>query len=220
MYNFQIMSIVVKNEIIDSIKTGDLVFKPALDQLQFRPHAVDLRLGYQFRVPTRAFNTTASKEGRTATTLDHLALSNGQFTYYDEIKLKPGQYFDILPGESILGFTMEELKIKSNTLMGILYPRSSVNRRGLSVDLTGIVDTGYNGHLMIPLHNISMQVIRLYPGERICQIVFERLEQPVREGYQGRYHGSLSYKPEASSRETELIRAGKIKDIKKEFKLS
>lgn len=213
------MAVVVKNEIIDSIKSGELSFKPALDTLQFRPHAVDLRLGYTFRVPTRAFSVTTNKEGRTATTLDHLALNNGQFTYYDEIKLKQGQYFDILPGESVLGFTLEELNIKSNTLMGILYPRSSVNRRGLAVDLTGIVDTGYKGNLMIPLHNISMQVIRLYPGERICQVVFERLEQPVREGYQGRYHGSLGYKPEAHDRETELIRAGKIKDIKKEFKL-
>lgn len=214
------MSIVVKNEIIASVKTGDLVFKPALDELQFRPHSVDLRLGYRFRVPTRAFNVTSNKQGRTATTLDHLALNNGQFTYYDEIKLKPGQYFDILPGESVLGFTLEEINVKSNTLMGILYPRSSVNRRGLSVDMTGIVDTGYKGNLMIPLHNISMQVIRLYPGERICQIVFERLEQAVREGYQGRYHGILGYKPEANDREVELIRAGKIKDIKKEFKLS
>ncbi len=213
------MSVVVKNEIIDSIKTGDLVFKPALDELQFRPHAVDLRLGYTFRVPTRTFSITSDKKGRTATTLDHLAINNGHFTYYDEVKLKPGQYFDILPGESVLGFTMEELNIKSNTLMGILFPRSSVNRRGLAVDMTGIVDTGYSGNLMIPLHNISMQVIRLYPGERICQIVFERLEQPVREGYKGRYHGSLSYMPENSKRETELIRSGNIKDIKKEFRL-
>lgn len=213
------MSVVVKNEIIDSIKNGDLIFAPELDTLQFRPHAVDLRLGYDFRVPTRALSTAVNKAGRSAATLESRAINNGQFTFYEALKLKPGQHFDILPGESILGFTLEELNIKSNTLMGILYPRSSVNRRGLAVDMTGIVDTGYKGHLMIPLHNISMQVIRLYPGERICQIVFERLEQPVREGYQGRYHGSLGYKPELQERESELIRAGKISEIKKEYRL-
>jgi dCTP deaminase len=214
------MAIVVKNEIIESIKSGELSFSPALDALQIRPHAVDLRLGYVFRVPSRSFGVDKRKGGRSATTLDHLALNNGHFTFYDEIKLKPGQFFDILPGESVLGFTLEKAHIKSNSLMGILYPRSSVNRRGLSVDLTGIVDSGYKGQLMIPLHNISTQVIRLYPGERICQLVFERLEQPVRGGYQGRYHGAESYKPESSSREVELIRAGKLKDIKKEFKLN
>jgi dCTP deaminase len=124
-----------------------------------------------------------------------------------------------------MGFTLEKVHIKSNTLMGVLYPRSSVNRRGLAVDLTGIVDTGYEGQLMIPIHNTtSMQVIRLYPGERICQLVFERLEQPVREGYQGRYKtkGQLpsAYRSESDLREIELIRAGKLKDIKKEFKLA
>ncbi len=213
------MAIVVKNEIIESIKSGELKFSPALDSLQVRPHAVDLRLGYEFRVPSRTLGVDKRRGGRTATTLDHLALNNGHFTFYDEIKLKPGQHFDILPGESVLGVTLEKIHLKSNSLMGILYPRSSVNRRGLSLDMTGIVDTGYKGQLMIPLHNITTQVIRLYPGERICQLVLERLEQPVREGYEGRYHGAVSYKPEASNREVELIRSGKIKDIKKEFKL-
>lgn len=213
------MAIVVKNEIIESIKNGELGFSPRLDSLQFRPHAIDLRLGYNFRVPTRTFSVTKSTGGRSAATLDHLAINNGHFTFTDEVKLKPGQYFDILPGESVLGVTLEKVSMKSPTLMAILYPRSSVNRRGLSLDLTGVIDTGYKGQLLIPLHNISSQVIRLYPGERICQLVFERLEQPVREGYQGRYHGAEAYKPENQSREIELIRAGKIKDIKKEFKL-
>jgi dCTP deaminase len=218
------MSIVVKHEIIDSIKAGELKFTPALDSLQFRPHAVDLRLGATFRVPKRTFNVKRTSEGRTAVSLDHMSVNNGHFAVYDEVDLKPGQYFDILPGEWVMGFTQEKVHIKSNTLMGVLYPRSSVNRRGLAVDLTGIVDSGYNGHLMIPIHNTtSMQVIRVYPGERICQLVFERLEQPVREGYVGRYGGKSqmpsSYRTESDLREIELIRTGKLKDIKKEFKL-
>ncbi|HVX48036.1 MAG TPA: dCTP deaminase [Candidatus Saccharimonadales bacterium] len=218
------MAIVVKHEILESIKNGELKFTPALDSLQFRPHAVDLRLGTTFRVPRRTFNVKRGSKGRTAVPLDHMAVNNGHFAVYDEIDLKPGQYFDILPGEWIMGFTMEKVHIKSNTLMGVLYPRSSVNRRGLAVDLTGIVDTGYNGRLMIPIHNTtSMQVIRVWPGERICQLVLERLEQPVREGYQGRYFDKKkkiagTYVPEKENREIELIRSGDLKTIKKEFK--
>lgn len=218
------MSIVIKHEILESIKNGDLKFTPALDSLQFRPHAVDLRLGNSFRIPRRTFNVKRGSKGRTAVPLDHMAVNNGHFAVYDEIELKPGQYFDILPGEWVMGFTLEKVHIKSNTLMGVLYPRSSVNRRGLAVDLTGIVDSGYNGRLMIPIHNTtSMQVIRVYPGERICQLVFERLEQPVREGYQGRYidkkkRVAATYRPETDGREIELIRSGDIKKIKKEFK--
>ncbi len=210
------MSVVVKNEIIDSIKSGDLKFKPALDSLQFRPHAVDLRLGFEFRIPKRTFKSN----GRSAVSLDHLAINDGHFSHYEDIKLNPGQFFDLLPGEWVMGFSLEEVHIKSPTLMAVLYPRSSVNRRGLSVDLTGIVDTGYKGNLMIPIHNTTaMQVIRIYPGERICQLVFERLEQPVREGYTGRYSKTSKYQPEKEQKEIDLIRSGKIKDIKKEFKL-
>lgn len=216
------MAIVVKNEIIECIKNGVLQFSPALDSLQFRPHSVDLRLGSTFRIPKRTFSVDKKKGGRSAAALDFLAINNGHFAYYDELKLKLGQFFDILPGEWVMGFTLEKINIKSNSLMGVLYPRSSVNRRGLAVDMTGIVDTGYKGHLMIPIHNTtSMQVIRLYPGERICQLVFERLEQPVREGYTGRYKGNATeYRPESEIREIELIRSGKINQIKKEYKIS
>lgn len=217
------MSVVVKQEIVELIKAGELKFAPEVDSLQLRPHAVDLRLGTTFRIPRRSFGVDKKHGGRSATALDHLAVNNGHFAFYDEIELKPGQYFDILPGESIMGFTLEKIHIKSNTLMGILYPRSSVNRRGLAVDMTGIVDTGYKGHLMIPMQNTtSMQVIRLYPGERICQLVLERLEQPVREGYQGRFKNTRKgiYKPEKESTEIELIRKGDIKAIKKLYKVS
>lgn len=215
------MSVVIKHEIIELINSGELKFSPALDTLQFRPHAVDLRLGSKFRVPKRSFAPDKANGGRSAVVLDHLAVTSGQFTHYEEVELKPGQYFDVLPGEWIMGFTLEEVHIKSNTLMAVLYPRSSVNRRGLALDLTGIVDTGYKGNLMIPIHNTtSMQVLRLYPGERICQLVFERLEQPAREGYVGRYGDNKhTYTTDVDNRELELIRAGKIKDIKKEFKL-
>lgn len=215
------MSVVVKHELIELIKSGELKFTPNLDSLQFRPHAIDLRIGYKFRVPKRVFAPDKNISGRSATVLDHLSVNGGQFMHYEEITLKPGQYFDVLPGEWIMGFTLESVNIKSNTLMAVLYPRSSVNRRGLGLDLTGIVDSGYSGNLMIPIHNTtSMQVLRLYPGERMCQLVFERLEQPVREGYVGRYSGSgKPYLNEKETREIELITAGKIHTLKQEFKL-
>lgn len=221
MYRVRVTSIVIKHEIIELIKNGELEFTPALDTLQFRPHAVDLRLGNTFRIPKRSFAPDKINNGRSAVVLDHFAVNGGQFAHYEEIELKPGQYFDILPGEWVMGFTLETVHLKSNTLMAVLYPRSSVNRRGLALDLTGVVDTGYNGSLMIPIHNTtSMQVLRLYPGERICQLVFERLEQPAREGYVGRYQGGKkAYALDVEAREIELIRSGQIKTIKKEFKL-
>lgn len=215
------MSILVKEQIIELIRNKELSFSPGLDELQLRPHAVDLRLGFSFRIPKTVMN---HEKGRSALTLDYYALHYGQYAYFDEITLHPGHYFDVLPGESVMGFSLEKIDLRNPILMGIVYPRSSVNRRGLAVDLTGIVDAGYSGHLMFPIHNnTSRQIIRLYPGERFCQIVFEKLDQPVLDGYQGRYAHqagkkvSPAYLPEANEEEIKLIRAGNVAEVKKKF---
>lgn len=216
------MCVITQREIIDYIRNGDLSFTPSLDELQIRPHAVDLRLGFTFRIPKHITDKT---KGRAALTIDYYSLKNGQFSYFEEITLKPGQYFDILPGEAIMGFSLEKIDLHNPMVMGILYPRSSVNRRGLAVDLTGIIDAGYNGHLMFPIrNNTTSQVIRIYPGERICQVVFEKLSMPVEDGYDGRYSGgkskiSAAYQPEANKKEIKLIRSGDIKKIKEKFPL-
>ena len=110
---------------------------------------------------------------------------------YQKIELIPGQFFDLAPGESIIASTLEKVMLKAPDIMGVLYPRSSINRRGLSVDLTGIVDAFYSGHLMIPILNkTSSQVIRIYPGERICQLVFQKLTNQL-EKEEALIHGKV-----------------------------
>ncbi|HEX9804223.1 MAG TPA: hypothetical protein VGA67_00925, partial [Candidatus Dojkabacteria bacterium] len=87
-------------------------------------------------------------------------------------------------------------------VMAVLYPRSSINRRGLSVDLTGIIDTGYHGHLFIPIVNTTTsQIIRIYPGERFVQVVFHTLtkelslEESMKHGVNPpKYHQNLKNK--------------------------
>jgi hypothetical protein len=101
-----------------------------------------------------------------------------------------------------------------------LYPRSSVNRRGLSVDLTGIIDAGYEGKLLIPVtNNTKSQVIRMYPGERFCQVVFERIDN-LAVTQESRWHKSdviISMKGERSEQEMEYVRAGQIGLLKNRF---
>ncbi len=109
--------------------------------------------------------------------------------------------------------------------MGVLYPRSSINRRGLSVDLTGIVDAHYHGNLMIPILNkTTNQVIRIYPGERICQLVFHTLTQGLSEEealihgkntakYNGADEKSLASKKDAGE-EIAFLKAGDLKGLK------
>lgn len=162
--------ILTRHEIRELIENEKLSFSPSLDAFQNQPHAVDLRLGTIFYLPKI---WRLSEKGREVLTVDVTETAGDN---YEKIELKPGQFFDLAPGESIIASTFERIEINAPDLMGILYPRSSINRRGLSVDLTGIIDTFYAGNLMIPILNkTSSQVIRIYPGERICQVVFHKL---------------------------------------------
>lgn len=211
--------ILTRHEITNLIDTKNLVFEPALDKFQNQPHAVDLRLGTVFYLP-KTWKLT--KNGREILTVDVTESAGDNF---EKIELTPGQFFDLAPGESIIASTLEKISLNADDLMAVLYPRSSINRRGLSVDLTGIVDAHYSGHLMIPVWNkTSSQIIRVYPGERICQIVFKRLTQPLDRkdalqhgGISSKYDGadakSLASKKDADE-EIDYIKRGDLEGLK------
>ncbi|MDO8493356.1 MAG: dCTP deaminase [bacterium] len=215
------MSVLGKSQIYEKIQKKELIFSPALDKFQLGSHSVDLRLGFTFMVP-KFWHVT--KKGREAINIDYL--DNKGKSNFDIVELEQGQRFDILPGEYVIFSTFESIKLPKN-IMAVLYPRSSVNRRGLSVDLTGIIDAGYEGHLIIPVrNNTKSQTIRVYPGERFCQLVFEELSGPLSELKKNRYHGRYNnmdvvkgFLKEKSSTEINLIFKGDIKKLKDKFTL-
>lgn len=204
-----------KAVIIDRMQKGELIFSPNLDKFQLRQHSIDLRLGFSFLLPEVA---EMKNEGRVALRIDHLNFSESN-NKLKLIELEEGQIFDVLPGEYIIVSTLEAVHLP-NDLMAVLYPRSSVNRRGLSVDLTGIVDAGFEGNLMIPVRNNTMhQVIRLYPGERFCQLVFENVDGPV-EVEKSRWHkkdANITLQKERSEDEIDFVKKGDIARMKKLF---
>ena len=215
------MSVLSRNDILAHIREGKLGFSPNLDGFQMQPHAVDLRLGTQFRLP-RHWRMT--KNGREAITVDPFHESAD---YNETVTLSPGQVFELLPGEKIIAETYEKVELKCDNLMAILFPRSSLNRRGLSVDLSGVVDVWYQGRLIIPVSNQTDQVIRLYPGERICQLLFEKLSSPIDEE-SATNHGLTRAKYAEDedpnfkvdrNEETELIQKGELEQLKEKFRL-
>lgn len=212
------MSVLTSKQILERIKKGDITFKPPLDSFQLQAHAVDLRLGYTFMIP-KGWHMT--KNGRESLRVDHFSNDNTA-SLYDIVELEKGQYFELLPNEHVLAATLESIKWPDD-LMSVLYPRSSTNRRGLAVDLTGIVDAGYEGQLVIPIrNNTDGHSIRLYPGERFCQITFQELCEPAKKP-DGTYHqkdvveGFILNK---KYKDYDMIKSGQILEMKEKFKIS
>lgn len=210
------MAVLTNNKIRERLKSGDLHFKPELDSFQLHDHVVDLRLGFTFLVPKQ---WRITERGRETVTITHF--NKAGLDCYDVVELEEGQYFELLPHEFILVSTLETIKLP-NDLMAVIYPRSSTNRKGLSLDLTGIIDCGYEGTLALPVrNNTNAQVVRLYPGERICQLAFEELTEPVKKPRKHKFHQKDIVEGVGKEQPSEaaLVMKGKIKELKERYKI-
>lgn len=207
------MSIITKKQILEKIENGELDFKPGLDTLQLQEHSVDLRLGFTFLIPK---TWHLSPSGREIISLS--SSSKDSKDLFTVVELEEGQYFELAPHEYVLASTFESITMPCD-LMAILYPRSSMNRRGLSLDLAGIIDAGYEGQLILPIrNNTDSQVVRLFPGERVCQMVFEELKEPMKP-----YCGKFAKRDVADSviggnkTENKILSLGKINELKEKY---
>lgn len=219
------MTTLSKTDILKEIKNKRINFSPNLDQYQIQPNSLDLRLGTTFYIPkTWEYN----EAGREALKIDYLDYQTKKENF-KILNLKTGQHFEILPNELIIASTYEKIELKADNLMAVMYARSSIIRRGLIIE-SGIVDIGYSGYLMIPIvNNTNGQIIRIYPGERICQLVLHTLSTPLsleemeKHGLTSpKYQASTPYTLESRSdviEELNLIKAGKLEELKEKFKL-
>lgn len=213
-----------KTELELYIAEQKISFSPTLDGFQLQPNSIDLRLGWSFYVPKA---TEMSAGGRVGLSADYLEYENPK-EYYELVKLKPGQAFAIQPKEFVIISTLEKVTFSDGSIAATLYPRSSVMRRGLIME-GGVVDAFYNGHLTIPLFNSTAHAIKLFPGERVCQLMIHQLSSAL-EADSAKKHGienakymdATPYGLEArsdSKDEIDLVKAGNIDGLKAQFGL-
>ena len=93
------------------------------------------------------------------------------------------------PNEFILGSTVETVDIPNNILARV-EGRSSLGRLGIMIHVTaGFIDPGFLGNITLEIKNVSDQPFELNYLDRICQIVFEWLDDSCLYPYDGKYQG-------------------------------
>lgn len=86
---------------------------------------------------------------------------------------------DIYPGEQKLVDTGVAIKIPRG-FAGFIYNRSSQGKRGITIPHSvGVIDADYRGNLKVLLKNISEDPYYIEPGDRIAQLVVQRVELPT-----------------------------------------
>ena len=80
----------------------------------------------------------------------------------------------IKPGETVLIRTGLAIYIGDPNLAGLILPRSGLgHKHGIVLgNLVGLIDSDYQGPLMVSCWNRSKQAFTLQPGERLAQLVF------------------------------------------------
>jgi dUTP pyrophosphatase len=83
------------------------------------------------------------------------------------------------PGETVLVPTGLAIHIGDADLAAVLLPRSGLgHKHGLVLgNLTGLIDSDYQGQVYISCWNRSDKSYEVQPGERIAQMVFVPVEQ-------------------------------------------
>lgn len=84
------------------------------------------------------------------------------------------------PGETKLAGTGLAFWIENPNYVGMIYPRSGLGHKGLVLgNLTGVIDSDYQGELKMSLWNRSETRMVLGAGDRVAQLVilpFVRVE--------------------------------------------
>ena len=85
----------------------------------------------------------------------------------------------VSPGETVLVPTGLAIHIGDAAIAAVLLPRSGLgHKHGLVLgNLTGLIDSDYQGQVFISCWNRGSKAYEVEPGERIAQMVFVPVEQ-------------------------------------------
>lgn len=85
----------------------------------------------------------------------------------------------VAPGETVLVPTGLAIHVADANLAAVLLPRSGLgHKHGLVLgNLTGLIDSDYQGQVYISCWNRSSSSYEVQPAERIAQMVFVPVEQ-------------------------------------------
>lgn len=166
------MAILSDKTIKEYLKEGKIVIDPLKDEQQIQPSSVDMRLGDEFKVFKVIRKPYIDPKDE-----DDIA------EYMESSTVPEGEAFIIHPNEFALATTQEYVKVPDD-LVARVEGRSSMGRLGVTMHVTaGYVDPGFEGRITLEISNIGAMPVALYPGQRVCQLVFETMTTPAELPY-------------------------------------
>ena len=95
------------------------------------------------------------------------------------------QHVDLRPGQFILMSSLEHL-VMPHDLVATVRDKSTLARQGIALQNT-VIEPGWRGFITLEVSNHGSQTIRLAVGSPIAQLIFEKLDEPTQQPYEGKY---------------------------------
>ncbi len=113
---------------------------------------LDSRIGDQFPLPSYATEGSAGLD----------------------LRASPDDAITLDPGNTVLVPTGLAIHIGDPSLAAVILPRSGLgHKHGVVLgNLVGLIDSDYQGQLMVSVWNRGQQTFVIEPGERLAQLVF------------------------------------------------
>ncbi len=170
------MPVLGRSELIESIRSHRLVVSPILSRDQIGAASIDLRMGnivlmvrarQASHVDPVALKAAASARG-------HVSEASRQ-QKHERYEIPFQTKFLLHPGSLALVPTFEWVQLPSD-LLGTVTARSSWAREGLSIATATLIEPRYEVIVTLELSNLGQIPIALYPGLRIAQIAFVKVD--------------------------------------------
>ncbi len=170
------MAILSDHEIWSLIQSGRLKIDPSPAFGAVSPSTIDLTLANTFSVPKVS-------GGEAVETLvdarNSRAVMEALGSLSESVSVQEGDSFDLQPGGFALAWTRERIVLPA-FLAARVEGRSTLARLGLSVHQSApTVHPTFDGQLQLELTNAGPFTIKLFPGQRICQLVLETMSLPA-----------------------------------------
>ena len=90
-----------------------------------------------------------------------------------------GETIRLEPGATVTAGTGLAVWIRNPNYVGLCYPRSGLGSKAgiVLANLTGVIDSNYQGEIKVVLWNRSQTSVVIEQGERVCQLVIQPIVQ-------------------------------------------
>ena len=185
--------VLTDREIQIAIENDQILVSPVPNELSYSSTSLDLTLSKFFQ-EWKNQQVTGVEPVVISPATPGYKLNEVLKQYSDTKEVNSTDGYVLEPKHFVLGWTEEivELPVCSR-IAARVEGKSSLARLGIGIHITApIIHAGFKGPIQLEICNHGPFRIRLLPGMRVCQLIFEQTVGTPDKGYAGQFYGQKS----------------------------